>query len=161
MGSVTFHFQCTTIFVYVRSQNCSVQLILAVITGPPSDRPSSFPDIKSSNYTVLTSNLQLIIFSTFSSLSRASPFAPLPIPGLLSLTPYLSEQFHGCINQVQTIRWELVPVLPSTSSLMACNTLICLPPLSLRCVRLCLHAYVRICVYSTSQGNNCKRIWRE
>lgn len=74
---------------------------------------------------------------------------PPCLPSLLSLTPYLSEQFHGCINQVQTIRPESVPVLPSTSWFMARYA-----PLSVSAAiaplfhcRVCLVVYKHTCAF--------------
>lgn len=89
-----------------------------------------------------------------------TPYVFLPVPP--SLTPYLSQQFHSCINQVQTIRQELVPVLPSTSWFMACNTAsLPLPvslPLSAVCAYGCLYAHLCIClrhkIVNVSRGNN-------
>lgn len=80
---------------------------------------------------------------------------PPPLP---SRTPFLSEQFHSCINHIQTIRLDLVPVLPSTSWFMARNT----PYLSLPlcCVHVfgCLYAHYCICLghrtLNVSRGNN-------
>lgn len=57
--------------------------------------------------------LAVFTFPLFLCASALASFSP---------TPYMSEQFHSYINQVQTIRPELVPVLPSTSWFMACDT---------------------------------------
>lgn len=123
---------------------------------------------------ILCLRLSLIFFSSIfflpPPLSASRFFSPPPhpiclSPSIPSLTPYLSLQFHSYINQVQTIRLELVPVLPSTSWFMARNTPFSVSPSvslphSAVCVCVCGCLYARLCIclrhrtVNVSRGNN-------